>query len=250
MRQRRWNELFALFFDPTVPIAFFFGSLAVAVASSALFGVFTNLFGTATPALLWMVLASVAVVMLAVLALRQTAAVWARRQQQRQLIIPEHQQAPRLGSLVLPVGLSQPGAERAIIEWHVDGGKLRHCWLLVSEQVKQSSKFGDLRQNLLESNVECHTVEIADAKEFASAYYATLTALAESQSLAARGAWPALVDITGGTAVMSAGIALAAREVGASLQYYPARYEQGRLIIDSASAPQLVALVSTKEEHP
>jgi hypothetical protein len=49
-------------------------------------------------------------------------------------------------------------------------------------------------------------------------------------------------------AVMSAGLALAAREAGAALQYHPAQYTAtGVVIAESADASQLVAFVVSQE---
>ena len=47
---------------------------------------------------------------------------------------------------------------------------------------------------------------------------------------------------------MSAGLALAAREAGAALQYHPAQYTAtGVVIAESADASQLVAFVVSQE---
>lgn len=247
MRQRRINELFALFFDPKIPWAFVIGSLAIAVAGSALYGLLTLWLGTNIFVQMALLLGSLLVVVAAVFVLRQTVRFWARRTDRGQLIVPEHDRAPTYGGLILPVGLNPHGAEQAILDWHIRHRTLRHCWLLASAQVKTHGKLSDLRQFLFEQNVDVHVVDIADATRPVESYRATVTALREAQAL--QGAWPASVDITGGTAAMSVGIALAAREHEVPIQYYPSQFEStGALRPNSAEAPLLVALVEAPQE--
>ncbi len=247
MRHRRWTEFFALFFDPTVPLAFVIGSLAIAVAGSALYTLLSVLVGTDVPSQLQLLIGSLAIVIVSVLLLRQAVGLWMRRQRKGVLIVPENEQAQAHTSLMLPVGLNPSGAERAVISHHAHSGTLRHCWLLITPQVEASTKFGDLRQYLLDSNVEAHVLKVANANQVYESYAGALDAIRAAQ--ATRGAWPLIADITGGTAVMSVGIALAAREQGVPIQYYPASYQAGTGGVnpDSASAPLLVAFVTGQE---
>jgi hypothetical protein len=149
MRPRRWNELFALFFDPTVPATFVIGSLALAVAGSALYTLLSMLVGTDFSSQGQLFLGSLAIVIISVLVLRQAVRLWIRRQRQGVLIVPENEQAQAHPSLLLPVGVNPRGAERTIIRHHARQGVLRHCWLLITPQVEASAKFGDLRQELV-----------------------------------------------------------------------------------------------------
>ena len=124
MRPRRWNEQFALFFDPTVPIAFIVGSLALAVAGSALYSVLSAWIGVDAPSQLWLLAGSLLAVIAAVLALRQAVRLWVQRQGRGQLVVPPEQRAEAHASLILPVGLSPTGAEPAIIGYHARNGVL------------------------------------------------------------------------------------------------------------------------------
>ena len=247
MRLRRWNELFALFFDPSVPLAFVVGSLALAIAGSALYSLLSAWLGSEPPGQAALLLSSLVVVLFAVVLLRQSVHFWIRRQKSGLLIIPDGEQVAPHKSLILPVGLSQKGAEQAIIAYHARNGILRYCWLLVSEQVEQSPKFGDLRQFLFESNVEMHVIRVDDIRNAAASYKATQDAIRAARAV--RNAEPIIADITSGTAVMSVGIALAAREHHIPVQYYPATYQPGtgQVNPNSASAPALVAFVSEAE---
>ena len=66
-----------------------------------------------------------------------------------------------------------------------------------------------------------------------------------------RQALPVAVDITGGTAVMSVGMALAARNWDTSAQYYPAVYnKEGNVIINSATAPKQIRFAGIGRESP
>lgn len=248
MRPRRWNEQFALFFDPTVPIAFIVGSLALAVAGSALYSVLSAWIGVDAPSQLWLLAGSLLAVIAAVLALRQAVRLWVQRQGRGQLVVPPEQRAEAHASLILPVGLSPTGAEPAIIGYHARNGVLKHCWLLVSREVEASKKLGDLRQLLLDSGAEPHIVRVASIYELAESYTAALDAIRAAR--ATRGALPLIADMTGGTAVMSVGLALAAREQGVPLEYYGANYrvETGSVDTTSGTAPQLVAFVAGAQE--
>lgn len=246
MRPTRWTDLFALFFDPRVPIAFVIGSLALAVAGSAVYALLIDVLGTTRQVQVGLLVGTLLIVLFAVLTLQQAIRFWSRRPVE-QLQVPLDQQVAAHGGLILPVGLRADGPERPILLWHLRDQRLRHCWLLVSEQVRASAKFSDLRQWLLEQNVDVHPVQIADPHSVASAYGATSEALEAARIL--RGAWPPIVDITGGTAMMSVGSALAAREQGVAMQYYPSHYDtEGRVMVGSATAPLLAAFVLSQEE--
>lgn len=244
---RTTNELFALFFDPKAPWAFVIGSLAIAVAGSALYSLLTTWLGGDVQTQLLLLASSLLVVLCAVFVLRQAVRLWAQHSSRGLLMVPEQERAPTYGGLVLPVGLNQHGPERAILEWHVRQGQLRYCWLLASAEASRSGKVSDLRQYLHEQNVVVHVIEIANAMRPFESYTAAMVALREARVL--RGAWPVSMDITGGTATMSVGLALAAREQEVAIQYYPARFDRtGNIRPNSAEAPLLVALVAHPQE--
>jgi hypothetical protein len=247
MQLRRWNEIFALFFDPRVPYAFTVGLLASAVAGSSLHAILTAIVGTSLLGQFGLFLAALVMLLISVFTIRRAVLFWAQRAARGKLVVPKNKQAVLRGGLILLVGLSKQGAERSIVDWHIRHGQLRHCWLLISPDVGKAPKLGDLRQYLLDNNVECHLIDIVDAFDPEQVRLATRAALIEAQSLHARGSWPATVDITAGTAAMSVGAAIAALQVGVELAYYPAKYVDGKLVTDSATAPMLIAVVNDEE---
>ncbi|HWQ13965.1 MAG TPA: hypothetical protein VNL77_14290 [Roseiflexaceae bacterium] len=249
MRPLRWSDLFALFFDPRVPLAFLVGSLALGVAGSAAYALLTDLLGVSRQAQGGIVLGAVLVLLFATGLLRQAVLLWVARRTPGQLRVPPAEQVVPQRALVLPVGLNDPGPERRILEHHVRNATLRHCWLVVSAEVQGSAKLSNLRQWLAEQNVDAHTLKISDPFSLAESYDAASEAIRAAGVL--RDALPVAVDITGGTAVMSVGLALAAREHGVEIHYYPAIYSRsGALKPGSADAPMVAAYVAPKGKGP
>lgn len=246
MRRQQFRDVFSIFFEPRVPVAFLAGSLALGIAGSAAYALLSALLGASLWAQGGLLLSAVLVLLFAAGVIQRALDIRARRRLRGRLTIPERQRMPPRAGLVLPVGLGRNGPELPILEWHLQDATLRHCWLVVSGAVQGSAKLGDLRQWLLERNVEVHTLAIRDPYSLAESYAAAADALRAAPVL--RGALPLAVDLTSGTAMMSVGLALAAREHGAAMQYYPARYDlAGKVVPGSAEAPLLVALVETEE---
>jgi hypothetical protein len=246
--RRPFGEHFSIFFEPRAPAAFLVGSLALGVAGSAAYSLLSALLGNTLWAQGGLLLSAVLVLLFAAGVLNRAGQVLAARAARGRLAIPDHQQIAAHAGLVLPVGLREHGPEWPILEWHVRMRVLRHCWLLVTPQIARSVKLGNLRQWLLEHDVEVHVREVADPLTLRPTYDAASESLVEAKTL--RGALPVAVDITGGTAMMSVALALAAREAGVPVQYYPATYDSDGTVRSGAEAPLLAAFVETQAGAP
>lgn len=248
MSRQPFSDVLARFLDSRAPVLFIVGSLALALLGNALYALVLLAFGEQPVTLIGIVIGAALIVPFIAWGVRTLSVAIAQRGRTRLEVPPAERIAPHHG-LVLAIGLRPDGPERAILEWHLQQATLRHCWLIVSQDVQQSAKLKDLRQWLLERNVEHQHLAVADPWSLSDSYYAATEALRRARAITQ--ALPVAVDITGGTSVMSAGLALAAREQGAALQYYPARYDSGGHVIpDSATAPMLVAFVSGGEPTP
>lgn len=247
MKSRRLSEFLAQFLDSRAPLLFIVASLVLAMLGNALYELVLLTFGEQPVTLIGIILGAALIFPLLFWGLRRAIETIARRNPIID-IAPAEQIHPHAG-LILPVGLNPSGPEQAILAWHLRHAILRDCWLVVSPQVQQSPKLSDLKQWLMEQNVDVHTVSIRDATSLEEVFHAAMQALREAQALPR--ALPVAVDITGGTAVMSVGLALAARNWNAPLQYYPAVYRRdGSLLINSATAPKQIVFASTGGTTP
>lgn len=247
MNAHRLSGFLAQFLDSRAPLLFIIASLVLAVLGNALYELVLLIFGEQPMTLLGIIIGAALIFPLLYWGLRQAIETIAR-QRPMVKVEPVEQIKPHAG-LVLPVGLSQHGPERAILEWHLRSATLRDCWLIVSPEVEKSAKLGDLKQWLIEQDVDVHTMPISNATSLEDAFRATMQALHEAQTSSR--ALPVAVDITGGTAVMSVGLALAARNWSVPLQYYPAVYgKDGTLLINSATAPKQIVFASTGGTMP
>jgi hypothetical protein len=247
MKSRRLSEFLAQFLDSRAPLLFIVASLVLAMLGNALYELVLLTFGEQPVTLIGIILGAALIFPLLFWGLRRAIETIARRNPIID-VKPAEQIEPHAG-LILPVGLSPSGPERAILAWHLRNATLRDCWLIASPEVQNSAKLSDLRQWLIEQNVDVHTVPIANATSLEDIFRAAMQALREAQ--ASSRAQPVAVDITGGTAVMSVGLALAARNWNAPLQYYPAVYgRDGSLLINSATAPKQIVFASTGGTTP
>lgn len=247
MKSRRLSEFLAQFLDSRAPLLFIVASLVLAMLGNALYELVLLMFGEQPVTLLGIIIGAALIFPLLFWFLRQAIETIAWRRPMMK-IEPVEQIQPHAG-LILPVGLSPQGPERAILEWHLSGATLRKCWLIVSPEVQNSAKLSDLKQWLIEQNVDVNTAPISNATSLEDVFRAAMQALREAQESSL--ALPVAVDITGGTAVMSVGLALAARNWHAPLQYYPAVYgKDGSLLINSATAPKQIIFASTGGTTP
>jgi hypothetical protein len=249
MNARRLSEFLAQFLDSRAPLLFIVASLALAMLGNALYELVLLTFGEQPVTLIGIIVGAALIFPLLYWGLRQALAAIARQPSFVE-VAPAEQIQPHAG-LILPVGLSQPGPERAILEWHLRNATLRVCWLIVSPEVQEraKTKVSDLKQWLIERNVDVHTEPISNATSLEDVFCAAMQVLDAAQKRPR--AQPVAVDITGGTAVMSVGLALAARNWSAPLQYYPAVYgKDGTLLINSATAPKQIVFARTGGTTP
>lgn len=248
MNRHRLSDFLAQFLDSRAPVLFIIGTLALALLGNALYELVLLTFGDRRETLVGIVVSAALILPLVYWSFRTIVEAIARNTRRTLEVPPAERMTPHR-SLILPVGLRDDGPERPILEHHLRDGALRHCWLIVTHRASERNKISDLKQWLLERNVHVYPIEINDPSSLAESYQATTTALQAARALPR--ALPIAVDITSGTSVMSVGIALAAREQGAPIQYYPALYDQaGNVIPNSATAPMLVAFVSGGKPTP
>ena len=196
------------------PYFFILGTLLLAILSSAVYELTKQVIGE-NPLLLTVVavLAFLALVLL-LLGLQRLVM---RFRPPSPVISPDQEARPHAG-LILSVGLSDPGPEEAIIRWHMRDDRLQHCWLLLTPEVRRSSKFQQLRQQLPDT-LTLHIMLIENMNQAKEIYETTRQAIQEARDT--RGALPLVVDITGGSKAMTVGMTLACHAENASLQYLP-----------------------------
>lgn len=246
MRLSRLGDFLAPFLDSRAPVLFIVASLVLAMLGNALYELVLLMFGAQPITLIGIIVGSALIFPFLVWSIRRVIEGIAGKQQTIE-VIPAERIEPH-SALVLPVGLRSQGPERAILEWHQPGRVLRDCWLIVSSQVRSDaqSKVSDLTQWLIENNVDVHIIDIADATSLDETFRAAMQALREAHGPVQ--ALPVVVDITGGTAVMSVGMALAARNWNTPVRYYPAVYNrEGNVIINSATAPKQIRFAGIGE---
>lgn len=246
MKSRRLSHFLEQFLDSRTPLLFIVASLVLASLGNALYELILMIFGQQPVTLVGIIIGTTLVFPFLFWSLRRAIERIAG-QQQSVINIEQAEQIKPHNGLILPVGLRKDGPERTILEWHMQDATLRACWLVVSPRVKKEDKLGDLKQWLMERNVDVNTIDITDATSLEEAFRAGVQALREAH--ASSRALPVAVDITGGTAVMSVGLALAALNWNVQVQYYPAIYDKdGALLINSATAPKQILFTNTNED--
>lgn len=237
MRWRRLTltDLFALFFDPKVPILFIVGSIMLAVIGNGIYDLVLLWFGESASTITIIVL-SATLIFIAI-----TLGFWAivhRYQVDTDTLVPPEQEAQPHAGLILTVGPDPRAAARSIIEWHLREATLRHCWLIVTPDVQTKQHFKDLRFWLMECNVVPHTLSIADPEQVDASYTAVRQGIAQARKLLGDAA--IIVDITGGLKPMTAGTVLACRDLGIPMQYLKARRDESGHPLPDSSRPMMV----------
>lgn len=234
------NRLFRQFLETRAPLLFLIGSLALGILSNAVYELITTTFGATPVFLITLVISAIVVLAFVVWGVRRIARAIEGRQAIGQPA-PDRQTVPH-GGLILPVGLSKPGPELDIIDWHGRNGALKHCWLIITPQVRgeAADKLGDLMQRIQDRNALPHPIEVDDALKV-DQLYATMTEVLREAG-GTRGAAPLIADITSGNKPMTAGLLLACLEQGVPMQYWHApRDRLGRpLASQSPSAMEIV----------
>lgn len=236
---RPLRELFPLFFDPRAPLLFLVGSLALSILGTAVYELLAQAFGVAPQTLVAILVGATAIFVFVAWSVQRLVGALQRRGGAGDTLVSEEQRAEPHAALILPVGLNREGPERNLISFHLRAGTLRHCWLIVSPEVAVSSKLADLRQWLLERNVETHLLQVSDANQADQSYTAVRDGIRAARNT--RGAEPLLVDITSGVKAMTAGMVLACRDEGVALQYLPSvRDDAGNPRVGQVTQPMKV----------
>ena len=219
MRQPSLSDLFRPFLETRAPLLFLIGSIALAILGNAIYEFFTSTFGATPEFLIALVIGTVLIFIFVNIGFRQLLRTLdARKVTIRNDVQPDQQAEPHAG-LILPVSLTRPGPEAAIIDWHLRNATLRHCWLLVTPEVRdEGRKLSDLRQNLLERGVEPHNVPLPDSVQADRVYTQVQDTIMRARQLT--DAHPLIADITGGTKAMTAGTLLACLDTDVAVQYW------------------------------
>jgi hypothetical protein len=213
MRPQRIRDIFALFFDPRLPLLFVVGSIVLAVLGNAIYSLLTFYTGSEPTALIGIIVsallifAAVVAGFRAVVRLLQRAPISAN--------IPQEDRAePHVGLMIL-VSQNPTAAEQAMITFHHQRQTLKHCWLIVSPETHQ--RVQSLQYELSEKNITPHLVPISDANQALVVFDSISMALLEAQRTVPSD--QLIVDITGGTKIMTTGAVLAALHHKIALQY-------------------------------
>ena len=232
MRSVRLNDLFALFFDPRVPALFLIGSLVLAVFGNAVYDLLVGAFGTTPQVLVVISLSAILIFVFVVIVLQK---LLARRR--REAGVPEQARAPERRALVLLVSPHSGGGDVTIIEWHARSQRLRHCWLITTSEA--SARAQSLEYELRQRNVRPYVVDIADANDVMSTYVAVLESIEHALRLAPQE--EIVVDISGGTKLMTAGAALACLDSGVQMEYLvPGRQADGSVDRSIEPVPMVI----------
>ncbi|MFV9504088.1 MAG: hypothetical protein AB4911_05925 [Oscillochloridaceae bacterium umkhey_bin13] len=249
MKPTSLSDLIRPFLETRAPLLFLIGSLALALLTNAVYELLTTTLGVTPVFLIGLILTTTVLLIAATLGFLRILRVIERRQIRVRNHIPAEQQAAPHAGLILPVGMRNDGPELAIIQWHLRNATLRHCWLLITPEVEQKAKFGDLKQLLHENNVRIHPISLSDAIQSDQVYTLVRTAINEAKQIGE--ALPLIADITGGTKPMTAGTLLACQDEATAVQYWSTpRDEHGNPRLVEEGRPMRVMLQPAFEEIP
>lgn len=234
------QDLFRPFLETRAPALFLVGSIALAILGNAIYELLTSTLGASPATLIALIVSAVLVFAFVALGFRRIVRALETRRNIGP-VAPDRQADPYPG-LILNVGLSKPGPERAIIQWHARNGMLEHCWLIVTPQVKQKAvdKLSDLRHFIEASNALPHIIEVDDALQV-DQIYKTMRGVLQVAAQMPK-AQPLIADITGGNKPMTAGLLLACLESQTAMQYWhvPRDARGEPLVTQEATAMQIV----------
>lgn len=223
MERQRVSELFAIFFDPRVPVTFIIGSIVLAILGNAAYALLVLITGEQPQALVAIVIASLLIFVFIIFG----SWAWLRRQPQRTVTMSEKQRAQPCAGLVLCV--SDPQHARAAITFHYSSGILRACWLITSpESQTRANELAEWARGL---GLRVTVLPVDDAFASHQSYLAVKDALHQAQR--ANDSLPVIVDITGGPKPMTAGAVLACFEYNTPMQYMRTLYENGHPVISA-----------------
>jgi hypothetical protein len=235
MTPRRLSDLFALFFDPRVPILFVLGSIVLAIVGNGVYDLLLGWFGSTPQTIGAVTVGSVLVMGFIILGFR--ALVHARAVR-FETLVPEEQEARPHPNLVLFVsaGDLEHGNEQHALARHLKEQTLRHCWLIASPEAARNAR--ELKYRLEDQNVEAHIIPVEDAYHARKAFDAVHEALQQMKGLRVTG--PLMVDITAGARPMAVGAVLACWRHRLPMEYVLGKYVDGKL--DKRVPPQVMTI--------
>jgi hypothetical protein len=212
--RKTFSSGFQILFTPEALIPFLIGSLALAIAGSALFQLIVNWIGTNNLSLVGLFVAS----LLVLIGAAWTLSVIVHRLKPCPPLLNKTAPEKRKG-LILLVS-NEPSARKAI-EWH--RGELRFCWMFCSDQPQSSGIAGRLKDELIRQGMDARILLINDVydpleyKDQVERIYAELPSGLEESDL--------ILDYTGMTACASVGTVLACLHENRRIQYTPAQFD-------------------------
>jgi hypothetical protein len=209
------REKFLAFFDPNRSILFFVvGTAALTIAIEVIYDTVKErqgLVGTWALALLLVIAAVLAIIYQMV-----------RRRPVGHVEISEEQKPPPCSGLILLISPHR-GTSTHAIEYHLQEGALKHCWLIASgASLPIAEKLWDQYQDRV---VDVHWGEhyMVDADEMQDTYDMVTRILEEEVPAVGLNRADVIADITGGQKPMTAGMALACLAKRQQMQYMKAR---------------------------
>lgn len=227
MSKQQSGSLFALFFDPRVPVLFVLGSIVLAIVGNGVYQLLLIAVGDAPRTIVAIVIGALLIMGLITVGFRAVVGMLATRVIAPAL--PADQQAAPHAGLILFVSQGQNTAEEPAVRFHLKSSTLTHCWLIVSPEVQP--KAAQLAAWLREQKIEPILLPLPDAFQAQLSYRVVDEALDQAERILGPGG--AIVDITAGTKTMTAGAVLAARDRGAAMQYMRTTFVDGRPVVKS-----------------
>jgi hypothetical protein len=218
--------------------------VVLAVLGNAVYASLVAYFGDRPSTFIALIISSIAIFGLVVWGFQAALRILDGHQARPELVAAA-QRAEAHAGLVLLVSPNPTAADPAIIEWHLQQNRLRHCWLIMSPEATRRA--ADLEFRLSERNVRAYRLPIEDANVAQQTYDAVQDALRTARRLL--GTTPAIVDVTGGTKPMTVGAMLACVNAGAPVEYLvPARHPDGSVDMSAPPVPMRVELAMATEE--
>jgi hypothetical protein len=201
----------------TIAEATWFGFLFSAVLIAAMVNLATNAL-SAVVGPLWTVVL-LALLLVATLVFSNLYARQIRRAIEQGERVIGGRGAPDLhrGLIVMPT--RAPTARQAV-DHHK--GRLEHLWIIVTPEMREPA--GQLRDYAESLGIACHPLELADEYDAPGCYRLVREIIQTHAPAANVPPGEIIADLTGGTKLMTAGMALACGDLNQALQYVPTQY--------------------------
>lgn len=201
----------------TMAEATWFGFLFSAVLIAAMVNLATNALSDVVGPLWTVVL--LALLLVATLVFANLYAQQIRRTIERGERVIGGRSAPgrQRGLIVMPT--RAPTARQAV-DYHT--GRLEHLWIIVTSEMQEPA--AQLRTYAESLGITCHWQDLADEFDAPGCYHLVADIIRTHAPAAGVPPGDIIADLTGGTKLMSAGMALACGDLDQALQYVPTQY--------------------------